>query len=88
MFLSGFSNGFLDSEFGAGIDFEVEAESWMAYFRHSPFWCMPKFGTALSDIPDEPQGLIYKKKTENTGLFCLLFQSNINAFSAEMKKAA
>lgn len=68
VFLSGFSNGFLDSEFGAGIDFEVEAESWMADFRHSPFWCMPKFGTALSDVPDETQGLIYKKKNGEYGV--------------------
>ena len=63
VYIEGFSKRTLDSEFGAGIEIELEnVKSWMADFRHCEFWCRPKFGTALSDIPNETQGLVYEKE--------------------------
>ncbi len=63
VYIDGISNSKIDSDFGAGIDFTVEgAESWMADFRHSEFWCRPEFGTAFGSVPDETQGLVCKLK--------------------------
>lgn len=57
VYIEGFSKRTLDSEFGAGIEIELEnVKSWMADFRHCEFWCRPKFGTALSNIPNETLG--------------------------------
>lgn len=52
----------LDSEEGAGIDISLcEAPvSFMADYRHSEYWCRPAFGQALSQVPDETQGLILR----------------------------
>lgn len=52
----------LDSEKGAGIDISLcEAPvSFMADYRHSEYWCRPAFGQALSQVPDETQGLILR----------------------------
>ena len=56
VYIDGFSNCMLDSEFGAGIEFEIEGvKSWMADYRHSEFWCRPAFGTEFSEIPEETQ---------------------------------
>ena len=69
VYIDGFSGSLLDADFGAGIDFTVsQVKSWMADFRYSPFWCMPAFGTALGDIPDETQGLIYQKEDGDFGV--------------------
>lgn len=59
----------LDSEFGAGIEVKIEnVKSWMADYRYSEFWCRPAFGTALSDIPDDTQGMIYQKEDGTYGV--------------------
>lgn len=63
VYINGSSRDVLDKEFGAGIDFDIaDVDSWMADFRHSPFWCMPNFGKNLADVPDETQGFIYQKR--------------------------
>lgn len=69
VYVKGFSQKKLDADFGAGIDFEIEdVKSWMADFRHSEFWCMPAFGTALEGVPEETQGLIYQKTDGRFGV--------------------
>ncbi len=65
VYIEGLVEGFhdnLDAEFGAGIEIYPDSvKEWMADFKYCEFWCMPEFGTALSEIPDETQGLVYKK---------------------------
>lgn len=69
VYIDGFSNYTLDSEFGAGIEISLEnVKSWMADYRHSEYWCKPKFGIGLSEIPDETQGLIYEKEDGTFGV--------------------
>lgn len=69
IYIDGFARGTLNSEFGAGIEIQVnDAKRWMADYRHSEFWCRPEFGTCLSDIPDETQGLIYEKEDGSFGV--------------------
>ena len=69
VYIEGISNASLDSEFGAGIEIELEGvKSWMADYRYSEFWCRPWFGTRLGDIPEETQGLIYEKEDELFGI--------------------
>lgn len=69
VFVKGFSQMELDADFGVGIDFAPNgAESWMADFRHSEYWCMPAFGTAFQDVPEETQGLIYRKSDGTFGV--------------------
>ncbi len=63
VFVDAISGEPLDCDFAMGIDITIDGiEKWVADFRHTEWWCMPKFGKNLSDIPDETQGLIYKKK--------------------------
>lgn len=51
----------LDADHGAEITFDVGViDSYMADHRWCPFWCAPYFGTDLSLVPDETQGLIIK----------------------------
>lgn len=61
VFINGVSPKELNCDFGAGIDFCIETKGYVADFRHTPFWCMPAFGEDLKTVPDETQGLIYKK---------------------------
>lgn len=62
VYIKGFSKYKLDMEFGAGIDVEIiGTESWIADYRHNEWWCSPCFGSSLKDVPDQTQGLIYKK---------------------------
>lgn len=69
VFVKGFSQMKLNADFGVGIDFVPDgAESWMADFRHSEYWCMPAFGTAFQDVPEETQGLIYRKSDGTFGV--------------------
>ena len=69
VYIEGFSNCALDSEFGAAIEFEIDdAKRWMADYRHSEFWCNPAFGTDLSQIPQETQGLVYEKEDGSFGV--------------------
>ncbi|MBQ6875220.1 MAG: alpha-galactosidase [Lachnospiraceae bacterium] len=69
VYLDGFANCALDAEFGAGIEIEIDqVKRWMADYRHSEFWCRPKFGTEISEIPDETQGLIYEKENGQYGV--------------------
>ncbi len=75
VYIKGFSkaslqkNVNLDGDFGAAIEFDIDSvESWMADFRKSEFWCLPEFGTELKKIPDETQGLVYKKKNGTFGV--------------------
>ena len=63
IYIDAIANCSLDSEFGAGIEVELaNVKSWMADYRYCEFWCRPKFGASISDIPDETQGLIYEKE--------------------------
>ena len=67
VYVKGFSRHEFNAEFGVGIEFSIEnVDSYMADYRHSEYWCRPEFGKSLSDIPDETQGLVYKK---SDGLF-------------------
>lgn len=69
VYIKGFSQVELDADFGAGLDFNIEnIQNWMADFRHSEFWCMPGFGSELKDVPEETQGLIYKKRDDTFGV--------------------
>lgn len=55
----------LNSELGVLVDIEIpNIREFMADYRHSEFWCKPSFGTKLSEIPDNTQGLIVKKNDE------------------------
>ena len=69
LFLDGISTKPLDAECGAVIDLQIpDCVRWMADYRHSEYWCSPAFGTDLSGIPDETQGLIYEKKDGSFGV--------------------
>ena len=69
VYIEGISERLLDSEFGAGIEIEVgDIKSWMADYRFTEFWCRPAFGTDISEVPDETQGLIYEKKDGTFGV--------------------
>ncbi len=69
VFIKGFSQKNLNSEFGAGIEFSIDdAESFMADYRHCEFWCRPEFAKKACDVPDETQGLIYRKKDGTFGV--------------------
>lgn len=65
VYIKAFAQGFtetLDADFGAAIEFAPGiVEEWMADYKYCNFWCKPYFGKNLSDIPDDTQGLIYKK---------------------------
>ena len=77
VYIDGFSNCMLDSEFGAGIEFELEGvKSWMADYRHSEFWCRPTFGIAFSEIPEETQGLVYEKEDGSFGAILPVVSEN------------
>ena len=69
VYFDGSSDEALDVEFGAGIDFRIDGiESWMADYRHSEYWCSPRFGNRAEDIPDETQGFVYKRKDGTYGV--------------------
>ena len=69
VYIEGVSQKQLDSEFGAGIEIEInDAKSWMADYRYSEFWCSPAFGVDFSEMPDETQGLIYEKENGQYGV--------------------
>lgn len=69
VYLDGFSQTLLDSECGAVISFLPDKiKSFMADWRHSEYWCSPKFGTKAEEIPDETQGLIYEKEDGSYGV--------------------
>ena len=69
VYFKGFSNASLDKEFGAGIQISVaDVVRWMADYRRSEYWCSPAFGTDLSSVPDETQGLIYEKEEGTFGV--------------------
>ena len=62
VFIKGSAEEPLDPDFGAGIDISLEGiDGFMADFRRCEYWCMPKFGKELGEIPDETQGLICTK---------------------------
>ena len=70
VFIDGISHRALNSEFGAGIEIKAEnIKNWMADYRHTEFWCRPRFGEDISAVPDETQGLICKK---NDGGFTVI----------------
>lgn len=69
VYIDGFSNQVLDSEFGAGIEFAIpDMESFTADYRYSELWCKPAFGNEPKEIPGETQGIIYRKKDGNYGV--------------------
>ena len=60
---------YIDEEKGAVIKLENKNISkWMADYRHKEYWCKPRFGEALSDIPNETQFLLYQTKDDRYGL--------------------
>lgn len=69
VYIDAVSRYHLDPEFGAGIEIPLKnVKKWMADYRHSEFWCRPRFGTSLVEIPDETQGLIYEKEDGTFGV--------------------
>ena len=69
VYIDAVSHRALDSEFGAGIEIELDhVKSWMADYRHSEFWCKPAFGVSLAEIPNETQGLVYEKEDGTFGV--------------------
>jgi len=59
----------LHSELGAVIGLQPrKLKRWMADHRHSEYWCRPAFGSALSDIPEQTQGLIWEKTDGSFGV--------------------
>lgn len=69
VYINGFSQKYLNPEFGAGIDFEIDGMvSFMADYRDIEWWCRPTFGNKEGEIPDETQGLIYKKENGEFGV--------------------
>lgn len=69
VYMDAFSNTKLDPDFGGGIEVEItDVVSWMADYRHSEFWCRPAFGTSLTEVPEETQGLIYQKENGQWGV--------------------
>ena len=68
-YIDGIAKYTLDKDFGAGIDISIEnLDSTVADFRDGEFWCSVQFGNGYSDIPDETQGLLYKKKDGIIGI--------------------
>lgn len=52
----------LNSELGVLVEIEIpDICEFMADYRYAEFWCQPSFGTKLSEIPDNTQGLIIKR---------------------------
>lgn len=94
VYINGFSNETLNEDFGAGIDFTPnEVENWMADYRYCEFWCSPSFGTAFQDVPDETQGLIYRKDNGDFGVIlpavseqykCVLCGNEENTLTAKL----
>lgn len=94
VYVNGFSNICLDAELGACIELSIsDVKSWMADYRHSEYWCMPAFGTSLKEIPNETQGLVYKKEDENYGVIlpvvsdqykCVLEGLDSNSINAKL----
>lgn len=94
VYIKGIAEGKLDADFGAGIDFEIAgAESYMADVRHMEWWCGPSFGKDFCEMPDETQGLIYKKTDKNFGVIlpvvsekykCVLKGNKKNAVTARI----
>lgn len=94
VYIDGFSDQCLDSEFGAGIEFTIDhIKSWVADYRYSEFWCRPEFGNDLKEIPDETQGLIYEKQDGTYGAVlpvvseqykCVLYKGSEGAVCARL----
>lgn len=97
VFIEGMVEGFyenLDENFGAGIDIYIEnVKEWMADFKYCEFWCKPQFGTDLGEIPDDTQGLVYKKDNGMFGVVlpvvskeykCVLCGNNKNSLTAKL----
>lgn len=61
----------LNPDFGGGFDIELDFEikGFVADCRYCEYWCKPIFGTSLSEIPDETQGLILE---HTDGLFTVI----------------
>lgn len=70
VFADAVSAGPLCPDFGMGIEIDVEGEveEYMADYRHSEFWCRPHFGTDFTQIPDETQTLVYRRKNGTFGV--------------------
>ena len=68
--MNGLARNLLDADWGAGVDIASvgELDGWVADYRHSEFWCRPAFGKALSEVPDETQGLIYRLQDGTWGV--------------------
>lgn len=64
--INGVSETPLEPDFGAKITFDIENyDSFMADYRRCPFWCEPRFGNDLKNVPDETQGLIVCHNSEH-----------------------
>ncbi|MFQ9800138.1 MAG: hypothetical protein ACLR23_15680 [Clostridia bacterium] len=70
VFADAVSAGPLCPDFGMGIEIDVEGEveEYMADYRHSEFRCRPHFGTDFTQIPDETQTLVYRRKNGTFGV--------------------
>ena len=68
VYFNGFSDRAIAMDFGAAIEMELsDVESWMANWRHKEFWCSPRFGVNIADVPNETQGFIYRKTNGTYG---------------------
>jgi hypothetical protein len=67
----------LNLDFGARIDISIEdAASFVADYRDIEWWCKPHFAQTAADIPDETQGLIYKKLDGSFGVILPVVSEN------------
>lgn len=87
VYLDACSEKSLNSECGAVLEFCPEhVKSFMADFRHSEYWCSPSFGTAMEEIPNETQGLIYEKEDGSFGVVLPVVSEQYKCVLAGNKK--
>ncbi|MBR6509347.1 MAG: hypothetical protein IKT38_01935 [Clostridia bacterium] len=67
----------IDRELGAVIEIDdLNISKWMADWRKIEFWCVPAFGTEVSDIPNQTQCLLYQNKSEKYGVILPVVSEN------------
>ena len=53
VYFNGFSDRAIAMDFGAAIEMELsDVESWMANWRHKEFWCSPRVGVNIAEVPN------------------------------------
>lgn len=68
-YIKGSSRHTLDIDYSAGIELCLDdIEAYVANYKYSTFWCKAQFGSAVSEVPDNTQALIYRKKDGKCGV--------------------